>query len=81
MNRETELEAIKNYLDHYFEVQGKTLESRLSDVEIGSEKEIETIKTSSKEAVKEVGREMINSIPVVSSLSKAALFLWTGIRN
>ena len=72
MKREIELEAIKNYPDHYFEVQGRTLESRLSDVEIGSEKEIETIKTSSKEAVKEVGRGMINSMPVLSSLSKAA---------
>ncbi|MGM0228684.1 hypothetical protein IGJ28_000745 [Enterococcus sp. AZ091] len=72
MNRENELEAIKNYSDHYFEVQNRTLESRLSEVEIESEKKIETIKTSSKEAVKEVGREMINSIPVVSSLSKAA---------
>ncbi|SET95933.1 hypothetical protein SAMN04487821_13427 [Enterococcus malodoratus] len=72
MKRETELEAIKNYPDHYFEVQGRTLESRLSDVEIGSEQEIETIKTSSKEAGREAGREMINSIPVVSLVSKAA---------
>jgi len=76
MEREIELEAIKDYPDHYFEVQGRTLESRLSDIEVGEEKEIETIVTSSKEAAKEVRRELVNSIPGVSLVSKAA-FVFT----
>ena len=72
MDRKTEIEAIKNYPSHYNAIQKQTLEGRLSDIEISDEKMISITKESSKKAAKEAGKELLNSIPGISTVSNAA---------
>ncbi|EAC5449805.1 hypothetical protein B4Y20_17125, partial [Listeria monocytogenes] len=67
-----EIEAIKNFSNHYIEVENKSLENRLSEINLENKKQIESIKESSKDVLKEVGKSLVNSVPGISLVSKAA---------
>ncbi len=72
MERHTEIEAIKNFSNHYIQVENKSLENRLSEINVENKKQIESIKESSKDVLKEVGKSLVNSVPGISLVSKAA---------
>lgn len=72
MDRLTELEGIKENYGLYSSVQKRSLKDRLANIEVSDEELIRITKESSKAARKEVRKELINSIPHISAVTKAA---------
>lgn len=72
MDRLVELNSIQEYSDHYLQVNEKSLCDRLDELEVDGAKQIQVIKDNSKKSVKEVGKSVVNSVPVAAAISKAA---------
>ncbi|MFT8426080.1 MAG: hypothetical protein ABF630_11575 [Liquorilactobacillus sp.] len=72
MERKNEIEFIQNKPEEYIKVNERTLEDRLSKVQLTLKQEREITNVSSKEAVKDVGKKIASKIPIASYISDAA---------
>ncbi|MFT8836874.1 hypothetical protein [Liquorilactobacillus satsumensis] len=72
MERKNEIDFIQNKPEEYIKVNGRTLEDRLSKVQLTLKQEKEITNSSSKEAVKDVGKKIVSKIPIASTIAEAA---------
>ncbi|MDC7953201.1 hypothetical protein [Liquorilactobacillus mali] len=72
MERKNEIDFIQNKPEDFIKVSGRTLEDRLEDVQLPLKQEKKILNTSSKEAIKDVGKKIVSKIPIASAISDAA---------